>query len=147
MRNLKSIVIFTLLLFSSIPVLADDYIYTGSWSYHFDQKDHPISNENHELIGYQHNSWMVGSYKNSWGDQSYIIGREFSIKQYGNFKFSALVGADYGYMSCDTPPEHTEPPKWCPAILPTVTYVKYDVQPSLAIMGRALTFQIRWKFN
>lgn len=146
MRNLKLLVVSLLFLLSSMSVMAEDYIYTGAWSYHFDQKDHPITNQKHDLIGYQHDAWMIGSYHNSFGDQSYMIGREFQVRQYGNFNLTVVAGADYGYKSC-TGPTTNKDAVWCPAIMPVLTYTKYDIQPSLAIMGRALTLQIRWRFN
>lgn len=134
--------IIALLLLSNIALA--DSIYLGAYSYHIN-KSPTVTNDNHKLLAYEKNSYVAGTYVNSFGDRAYIVGKRIKGFDIGDIKISAMVGAVYGYYSCKTGKEPTENASQvvCPALVPEISYTKYDIQPSILILGNAIALSVK----
>ena len=131
------------LMFISHKANADTYLYTGAWSHHIGaSRDY---NETHNLLALEHNAYMAGYFKNSQGDGSALVGVKWAKPLIYDLKASVMVGASYGYKADCLRPEESGATKVCPMAVPAITYTGAKVQPSLSMIGNAVTFSIRWK--
>lgn len=139
---------------------ADEYLYTGAWSYHANDKERHLKNETHRLIAYEKDGVMVGTFKNSYYDQTYLIAKTIDhrfIKPYNtkyiNLEFKAAL--TYGYYQCfggKTRNDNTK--NFCPAIVTSVSsdkvavqIGKYSIQPAYMMMGSNVhILSLRTKF-
>lgn len=131
-----------------------DSLYTGAWSYHFgdtymetDEYFSDVSNSTHYLLAYERNNYIVGGFKNSFGDPTDLVGRKFNVFDAGGFEGSLYAGATYGYFACQK--DLVEPDKQkarvCPALVPEVAYKRFAVQPAVIILGNAIALTIKWE--
>lgn len=142
MRNL--IAVFVLLV--STSVYATDYIYAGGWSKHVGNTS-DITNQQHNFVGYERNHWIVGEFKNSFGKEAIIVGKTIDLFEQNEFRVKMAIGAVWGYHQCSRKEPPDDNPVICPAVAPMVSYEKYAVQPTVTVLGSALVFTIRWKFE
>lgn len=130
-----------------------DSIHLGAWSYHINPVV-GVNNERHDLIAYEHNSYVIAVFKNSFGDRTYGVGKEFELFEYNNIKGSVLVGLDYGYKECIAKKQTAEQYKYhsrgdaqvCFLAVPSIQYTKYKLQPTISLMGDAVTLGTKWDF-
>lgn len=145
---MKIIFVILLMTFSVNALASDVSIYLGGWSKHIIVKgDGSIPlNDNHKILAVEHNNWIAGYFNNSYYDDSGVIARKYHIMSNNVWSFDIGVGASYGYRKCSLKgryPRNADK-RWCPAIIPEITYAKYRVQPSVMIMTGALvlTFKV-----
>ena len=120
---------------------AETYVYTGAWSDHIASKTD--YNETHNLVAVEYKSTIAGYFENSFGDDSFFAGSTYS-RQWGDFEAGLMVGAMYGYKGCKG--QQSEPKKTvCPMVAPTVSYTKYQAEPSFIILGNAVALSVRWE--
>lgn len=122
---------------------AETRIHFGGWSAHLKDAEY---NETHNLVALEHQSVMIGTFDNSYGDESWFAGYRFS-REYGYLELSAVPGAVYGYRKCakqrfDT----TSDRQWCPSFLGMATWTQFPLEPSLAIVGEAVAATLAVKF-
>lgn len=155
---MKNLILFFTLLFLSLNAMADDspkYLYTGAWSKHMggdtymEGKRIKEYNETHNLIGIEIDGYLVSSFYNSFYTQGYLVGKKFYRDEIiKDFEFSIYVGATSGYAICmgEKEPGY-EYNRWCPAVVPTIAYTRFKVEPVVLIIGNALALSVRWEFE
>lgn len=120
---------------------AETYVYAGAWS------DHPFSendyNERHDLLGVEHKGVIAGYFRNSYSEDSFVTGYRFK-RAYGDLEASLIVGATYGYRHC-VKGYADRSKRVCPVAVPMVTYTKYQVEPSLMVLGSAVAVGFSFK--
>jgi hypothetical protein len=141
MRN----IILGLLFVSCLSGASDFSVTTGAWSYHFEKNDY-ITNENNNLFAINYKDWSVGGFNNSYGNDTYFVARNFDLAQFGDFKISLITGVDYGYTNCQGGINESTNKVICPFLSSALTYTRYEIQPSLAVLstnaiGGAITFK------
>ena len=92
---MRKLLFACILLFANVAT-ADPYLYLGQWSNHF-HDDGDEYNEKHDLIGVEYRSWFVGTYKNSFRDESWLLTKRFSKSVCPHFDYGAKVGFVTGY--------------------------------------------------
>lgn len=130
------------LFFHAMPVKAD-YVYLGGWTKHFDGV--PATNESHNMAIYERGRWIGGYYRNSYGDDTGIIGYKFHREIGENWEASIAVGASYGYRACMERESSKAPKRLCPAFMPEIVYTRYRIQPSFVFLGDGVGVAIRIK--
>lgn len=78
-------------MFLSNAVLADNKVFIGGWSHHFNAKGSP--NEVHNNIGVSYKSWDVMYFKNSYSKPSVMVAKNFEIYK----GLGVKVGLSSGY--------------------------------------------------
>jgi hypothetical protein len=146
-------VLTVLLLLSQLTYASDYYLYTGGFSQHFKSEGEGEDkyNENNQLIGVEFHTIVAGTFKNTYNDRSFYIGRKF-FKEAGNLELGIVAGATYGYYECYGPKDpKTETfgqrtlPRWCPLISPYAVYrVHKYFQPALIVHADSLVLSLRW---
>lgn len=129
------------------------------WYYDWVYKDYvleskPVSlNETHNLLAVQYGKYFIGYFKNSYHDDSALVGYNVYHRSYEYFDVDLYVGASYGYRDCFTKFETTyseyleKSKKVCPLAVPMITLTANDlVQPYVALFGAAIATGISWKF-
>lgn len=96
---------------------AEDELYIGGWSKHFTGGDY---NEQHNLVGINYNSYVGAYFKNSYGRDTYLIGRDFRWS-YKDLHAGVIAGLTYGYRECFG--DDVGGAKLCPTPIP---YIGYD---------------------
>jgi hypothetical protein len=152
--KILSVVFVVVSLLSSIAYA--DSIYTGAWSKHYGGA-YGVTNENHELIGYEHNNIAVATMLNSYGNRTYVAGYKFTSTDVGvnHLDASLLLGASYGYLSCQGYGDIGSKRRVCPALIPELSYTKFKLQPSVMLFPSdfdnykpktvAVAFAIKWE--
>lgn len=102
-------------------------------------------NESNRLLAIEYKRVFAGYFKNSFNDDSFALGYRFS-KQWGNWEGSILAGVTYGYRDCTSSWDQFEDKKVCPAVSPMITYTKYDIKPTLIVIGEAISLTARKDF-
>jgi len=75
-----------------IPVFSyADSLYFGVYTAHFEQN--PRWNNNNSLVAVEFDDYLLASFTNSHGFQTYLAGREAKLNNY----VSAIYGVTYGY--------------------------------------------------
>lgn len=119
-------------------------------SHHFNNND-TYNNNNYGLL-LEHNSWVVGGFKNSYNDDTYIVGLTGKTQLVGPLQVGLLGGLNYGYYGCGTPPDPSnqtsllpQTRKFCPVFAPYLAWttpVGIDPIVSLSSIG-SVTLSIR----
>jgi len=163
-------IILLLALLVNCTANANEYIYLGALSHHFNShpKDgweeyappsgHPCYrynscvtggenieyqyNENHHLIGYQKYGYLVAHFDNSFNQSTWLVARQFESEPRSNLTFIAAVGATHGYTDCDYEDSGTNATT-CPYYQVGVAYSRFKLQPILATTGSVITLSFR----
>ena len=120
-------------------VKAETNLYVGAWSKHIFSEG---LNEEHGLIGIEHNKWMAARFTNSYNRESYAVMRKFDWRA-KDLEAGVFVGAVRGYTTCfgdDGGNTNT-----CPLVVPYVTY-DAPVAPMFFLMGEAGAVSVRVQF-
>jgi hypothetical protein len=106
-------------------------------------------NEDHNLIGIQYGSYMVGWFKNSFGDDSAIVARDFDLTSFGGIDLGITAGATYGYTDCKVEQYYDSKAskKVCPHAALNFIYTDYKIQPviSVDLTGSVVSLELRYK--
>lgn len=144
---MKVIIFIGFLIICACDYASADNLYVGAWSKHINPQN--VTNESHDLIAYEHNGYIAGRMINSYGDETYLAGKEFVSEKtnefLGKYDLSAglYLGATYGYLSCTPGQENATGKDVCPAAIPYISYTKYRIQPTVLIMGNAIAFSFK----
>lgn len=113
-------------------------LYVGAKSVHFREPADPSFeyNENNKLAGIEYRSILTGYYKNSFGDDSFFVGKRFAYPV-NDFEIRLNALVVYGYRgSCTkSDPYRTESKIVCPNGSLELAYSKYRIKPSAMIFG------------
>lgn len=120
---------------------ADTYIYAGAWSEHLISGDEYDYNEQHDLIGVEHNGFMAGHFVNSYGVDSQIVGYRLKREWLADVEASLILGAVRGYTTCYG--DDGSDKEICPAAVPMLTYTGSRIQPTVMLFGEALAIGFR----
>jgi hypothetical protein len=168
------IVIGFLMMLAGCIVNAEEYVYLGGWSHHFsdhpksgmtDGYEPPANhqcwrastcitgepeyveykyNENHHMIGYQKNSYLLAHFKNSFNQNTWVLDKQFTITKKGNFTFLASLGITYGYTDCDFEDKGTKA-EFCPHYQAGFAYTKYKIEPVISFGANHVGLAFRLK--
>jgi hypothetical protein len=162
--------LLTLLVILSAKCFSSEYIYLGGWSYH--TNEHPRNgdtitanpnsrchkygacieginteefNNDHHLIGYQKNGYMVAHFDNSFNQSTWLLVRHFE-KQHEDFPvaFIAQIGATNGYTDCDFE-DSGKSAKTCPYYQFGFALTKFKIQPTFSTSGSVFMMSFRYK--
>lgn len=146
---MKSLVLFVLLL--SSPLAYCDSLYTGAWSEHVAGKHQEsnvgtldVSNNEHNLLAYEKDGYIIGYFKNSYSSDSAVLGKRFVVFELKDIKAGVYAGATYGYYTCSGMADLDARKKLCPAIVPEISYTKYKFQPTILMLGGAVAVSVKW---
>ena len=73
------------------------YLYLDQKSYHFPAHDKDYYIDNHKLIGFEYNSWLIVQYSNSEGRPSTILGRNYEAGCISVVCYGVKYGLVSGY--------------------------------------------------
>ena len=145
--------ILLLLLVSSCSFA--DSIYLGMVSTHFYWNgncgeelcsEDVTPNSNNNLVMIEHNGYELGTFKNSYSDQTYLLAKRIELKSFGDFKVSVHVGIDYGYHKWMFSKELKEETLTRPVAILELSYTKYKIEPVAFWFGNGLALSARVKF-
>lgn len=121
-----------------------DAIYVGGITKHL-YRDYDSNgdrlNEKNMLVAYQTGSFISGLYDNSYGDPTAFAGKVVHIGDWEYIELDLVIIGTYGYSYC-----FGLKSKLCGAIVPGITYKRYNLQPTLKLFGDAATLGVRYVF-
>jgi len=117
-------------------VKAETNLYAGAWSKHIFSEG---LNEEHGLIGIEHNKWMAARFTNSYNRESYAVARKFDWSAHG-IHTGVYVGAVRGYTTCFGDDDSNT--NTCPMAVPYITYDAV-VAPQVMLFGEAVAISFR----
>lgn len=128
-------------------------IYVGGWSHHLTERDNGEDfNESHYMFAIEVDNYVVGTFKNSFGDQTYAVGYNYSWTR-GDFEYGTLLGVSYGYKEkyMDDSKTFLNHNGWMPLVVPYVNYNLYEdsdvsIKPQLMLLGSAVAVTVRVDF-
>ena len=125
-----------LALFMSLKLYADTSFKLGGLSTHLSDGNY---NAFHRLVIISHNDYFGGYFRNSFDDDSFVLGRTWHFED-SVFRFNLHGGVVYGYRKsshCYKAQEETlnEPKVACLFIAPEVVAHQVPLKPSIAIFG------------
>ena len=146
-RLTKKLTAALVAVFLCLNVSAETSLKLGGFSQHLGDGDY---NSFHRVAIASHNNYFAGYFRNSFYDDSFVVGKTYQIKRDSLFSFTVNVGAVYGYRRSSgcykKQDERDNDPKiLCPMIAPEVTAYKLPLKPSLALFGLdavVLTFNV-----
>lgn len=130
---------------------AEAYTILGGLSHHFITEDY--DNSNHNVVAFSYEKILAGYFKNSYNNDSFILGYEFEIDNEQYFDVILYVAAVRGYDKCygKFTQEERQAGKSkvevCGMIAPAFVFkVPYEVKPQLTLFGDAATLSARYDF-
>lgn len=112
--------------------------------------DHPFSdeefNENNRLAAIEYGGIFAGYFNNSYGEDTFALGYRAKKQITKNIEISAVMGVTYGYRNCTSGWSDTNGKKLCPAFAPMISYTKYRIQPTIAVIGEAVSLTAKIDF-
>lgn len=122
------------------------------WQYRDGEWKHPMIterrefNESNDLLAIEYKNVFVGYFRNSFDDDTFALGYRFSHKIGKHWEASLVAGATYGYRDCTSSWDQFESKKVCPALSPMLSYTKYKLKPTVAVIGEAVSLTGRVDF-
>lgn len=139
----RNIFIAAILMLTATTALADVELYAGAWSDHlFSTYDY---NETHNLAAIEVDDWFVGYFRNSYDEDAFTAAYHWKINPIEDVEIGVLGGGVYGYRDCFEGWAYNGR-KLCPMLAPTMTWVEYNLQPVLYILGQAVAVGLRYQF-
>ena len=134
--------IFFVLIYSQSPLAHE--IFLGGISKHFGNEN--VTNENHELVALEFNHIIGGTFINSYGNRSYLLGysAEWNKDHWLSFHLAAGVvkgysDEQYKYLPCFQS-------EVCPTAIVGLSVNTPYTKPHLFLMGNALVFTLGFEF-
>lgn len=117
---------------------AETAVTLGGWSKHMlTDEDY---NSSHDAVLLEHGPIMAGRFTNSYGRESCALAYGWS-RTWGNWRGAIHAGVIQGYRSCFG--DDGRSGRLCPMAYPSVSYVRYRVQPTVGLLGEAVVFSVR----
>lgn len=132
-----------LFLLMSVNVHSGDiHLYTGAWSYHFnDMPENKYTdeyNEDNDMIAIEYKNYMIGTFVNSYNHRNYLAA--YTIES-DNFLLVAGVSDNYKGDTCNSLAIKNA----CLALLP---FVKIPKTPIIfGVMGNGAILSFRWNIK
>lgn len=118
---------------------ADTGVYLTFASHHFMKEVDKTYNENNPGVILAYDGYLVGGFKNTFGEQSYLAAKQIDFNE-GNLHYGVIAGGVTGYDYSWTTGDVTA------FAAPYVSYDIGPVSPTALLLGKALTFSIGIKF-
>lgn len=113
---------------------------------------HQSVNSFHRTAIISHNNFFAGYFKNSFYDDSYIVGYSF-IETHQSYNIGWHVGAVYGYRKStkcykvEDLEAGNDPKIFCPMVAPEITFTELPLKPSVAYFGfDAIVLSLNYTF-
>ena len=117
-----------------------DSLMLGGWSTHLFSDDSRY-NQTHDLIAVQAGPLLVAGFENSHNRESYAVAYGWQWRD-SAVRADLYLGAVRGYRGCYN--DGGDAAVICPLIVPAISYTGLgSIQPTLLLMGQALTFTLR----
>jgi hypothetical protein len=132
------------------PVEAkDNHLYTGAWSFHhMTPENGKAYNETNNLVGVQYKNVFLGTFNNSYHNQTHIAGLYFPTPLKDTLiEVSLVAGVAYGYKECFAAGNPQAKTKYCGIVIPEITLNLGRFKPSIIVFGsdiQVVTF--KWEF-
>lgn len=123
----------------SANAMADTSVYLTFASHHFMKESDKTYNENNPGVILGYDGYLVGGFKNTFGEQSYLAAKQFDFNA-GNLHYGLIAGGVTGYDYSWTTGDVTA------FAAPYVSYDIGHVSPTVLLLGKALTFSVGIKF-
>lgn len=145
---IKNLILIALTIMSFNALASEDQfsVTVGVYTKHF-EGDFDY-NENNKLLAFEYNNFVVGTFDNSFDDQTYLVGYDWHT-EWNDFRFGVIGGAMYGYNRgrvYDMFYSEGSGTKLLPLALPYVSYNKYLIKPIVGVMGNAVTLLAKYEF-
>ena len=84
-KEMFAIALF-ILIFSGVELKAETVINFGMFSKHFNKDASKKYNESHDLIGVQHNGYVLSTFVNSYSQRTWYAGKVKTLAENSGFK-------------------------------------------------------------
>ena len=120
---------------------ADPALILGGPSIHLVSDE--TTNDAHGLVAIEYRQTVVARFANSYGRPSFAAAYGWSGR-WGHLRGSVHVGGVYGYRGC----WHDErgSAALCPMVAGSVSYTRFDVEPTAIMLGDAVVAAVRAPF-
>lgn len=118
-------------------------VFYGYKSHHWSSSSY--TNDTHHMVGLKVSNFIGGRFDNSYGDETYFIGK-YGSTIWGNLEGFAIVGGMYGYKRCYGNDDSSK--NVCPMLALGVSYlgVSRYFKPSVFQLGDATVIGFRSEF-
>lgn len=126
---------------------ADTSVFAGGLGYHIPNK--VKYNNWHRLMAIEHDNFVGAFFKNSYRQDTLLIGVNWKIKETRKWNVGLITGAMRGYRQCPVFGFRNNGEKMiCPATIPYASY-KTDrmVEPMIIVAGNSLSLSVRIVFG
>jgi hypothetical protein len=120
---------------------AEEYVYLTGYSKHLIKGDY---NESHDLLAYQRDGFTLGSFVNSYDEQSFVFSYSYPTFKHGYLHLNTVIGVTYGYRECYGYNAEADQ-RVCPYAAPEFVYTKYKLQPAIGFLAHAVAISFRWQ--
>ena len=150
MKSLTKLAVISL---TSLAISAQaDSVFYGGYTYHLkDIKDYDGSvvpdnevNNTNDLVGVEYKGYSISHFTNSYNDSSFAVSKEVLKWSVGDVELDLHAAIYTGYNVCTIAKIKD---KVCFAVVPEIKYTKYDIQPSVVILGSAVSLMFHYEFN
>jgi len=143
----KGFIVIVLTALLALPAHADlslDRVAVGGWSKHVPSSD-TVTNETHNILAFEVDSYVAGYFKNSYGRDTYFINKVWREPATENVSFVWSIGVSHGYTVCFGPDDNSSK-SICPSGWIGIEYNKYRVVPTIKWAPGAFIFSPEIKF-
>ncbi|CAM0092170.1 antimicrobial peptide resistance and lipid A acyl ation protein PagP [Vibrio phage K45] len=127
-------------------------IYYGAWSKHLNDSD-VDRNENNQLMAFEYQNWIIGTFENSFYDRTWLAGYNFKY-HWDKLEVGVVVGISYGYDDYDIRDVKLMKSYngWMPVLFPHISYPLYnsdslEVRPTVGLQGSAVTALVQFEHS
>ncbi|QZI92673.1 hypothetical protein SIPHO059v1_p0078 [Vibrio phage 264E42.1] len=127
-------------------------IYYGGWSKHLNDSD-VDRNENNQLMAFEYQNWIIGTFENSFYDRTWLAGYNFKYNWH-ELEVGVVVGISYGYDDYDVRDVKLMKSYngWMPVLFPHISYPLYnsdslEVRPTIGLLGSAVTALVQFEHS
>lgn len=140
----KGLFVAVLMMCATVAHSQETRLAVGAWSKHVPSSD-TVTNETHNLVGIEYQSVGAGYFKNSYGRDTFYVGKVWRKQTEENVNFVWSLGANYGYRGCFQSDDGGNA-SLCPHGYIGIEYTKYRVVPTIKWMPGAFIFSPEIKF-
>jgi hypothetical protein len=108
----------------------DSRLLLGGWGKHVPSSDR-VTNETHNIIGVELHSIGAGYFKNSYGRDTFYIGKVWREPIAQHLNVAWALGVNYGYRGCFQADDPSKSASLCPHGYIGIEYTKYVIIPSI----------------
>lgn len=133
---------YVILMVISLTTQAETRIALGGWSYHLQGEG--ITNSVHNVLGVEYEGYSAGYFKNSYGRDTFFMGKNWSWHLQGHFNLTASLGINRGYRKCYS--DDGDSATICPHGYIGFEYDKFWIVPSIKLQPGMYLFSPEIRF-